>query len=110
MTRTQAFFERFGPIAVTLARFVPVIRTFAPVAAGVGHMSRRVFTLFNAIGAAVWSTLVILLGYGLAHIPGVADFVASCIDIVLIAIVVVSVGPVIVRSIILRRRAALGDS
>jgi membrane-associated protein len=106
VTRTQAFFDRFGPIAVTLARFLPVIRTFAPVAAGVGHMSRRLFTLFNVLGAAVWSTIVILLGFGLAHIPGVADFVAQYIDIVLVAIVVVSIGPVIIRSIVLRKRAS----
>jgi membrane-associated protein len=110
VSRTQAFFDRFGPIAVTLARFVPVIRTFAPVAAGVGHMSRRVFTLFNVLGGAVWSTLVILLGFGLAHIPGVADFVAQYIDIVLVAIVVVSIGPVIVRSIVLHRRSSTSPS
>ncbi|MCU1414919.1 MAG: Membrane protein [Microbacteriaceae bacterium] len=106
VTRTHGFFDRFGPIAVTLARFVPVIRTFAPVAAGVGHMSRRVFTLFNVIGAAGWTTLVILLGFGLAHIPGVADFVSQYIDIVLVAIVVLSVGPVIIRSIVIRRRSS----
>lgn len=102
--RTQAFFERFGPVAVTLARFVPVIRTFAPVAAGVGHMRRRVFTAFNVLGGAVWATFVILLGFGLAHIPGVDDFVSRYIDIVLVGIVVISVGPIAVRSIVVRRR------
>lgn len=109
VTRTQAFFDRFGPVAVTFARFLPVIRTFAPVAAGVGHMPRRLFTLFNVVGAAFWSALVILLGFGLAHIPGVTDFVSQYIDIVLIGIVVVSVGPVLVRSIVLRRRATRSD-
>lgn len=106
VTRTQGFFDRFGPAAVTVARFVPVIRTFAPVAAGVGHMPRRIFTLFNIVGAALWSTLVILLGFGLAHIPGVADFVASYIDIVLIGIVVISVVPILARTVLLRRRAS----
>jgi membrane-associated protein len=104
VTRTQDFFDRFGPTAVTLARFVPVIRTFAPVAAGVGRMSRRTFTIFNLIGAAAWSSLVILLGFALAHIPGVTAFVSSYIDIVLIGIVVLSVGPIILRSILVRRR------
>jgi membrane-associated protein len=104
VTSTQNFFDRFGPTAVTLARFVPVIRTFAPVAAGVGRMPRRTFTIFNLIGAAAWSSLVILLGFALAHIPGVTAFVSSYIDIVLIGIVVLSIGPIILRSILLRRR------
>ena len=105
VTRTQSFFERFGPIAVTLARFVPVIRTFAPVAAGVGRMPRRLFTVFNLVGAALWATALILLGFFLAHIPGVADFAARYIDTILIGIVVLSIAPVIVRSIRVRRRA-----
>ncbi|CAN5159181.1 VTT domain-containing protein [soil metagenome] len=102
--RTEAFFTRFGPVAVTIARFVPVVRTFAPVAAGVGHMSRRLFTLFNLAGAALWSGLVILVGFGLAHVPGVTAFVSQYIDIVLIGIVVISVVPIAVRTIIIRRR------
>jgi membrane-associated protein len=74
------------------------------VAAGVGKMPRRVFTLFNLIGAVLWSTAIILLGFGLAHIPGVTAFVASYIDIILIGIVVISVVPIIIRSLITRRR------
>lgn len=105
VTRTQGFFDRFGPVAVTLARFVPVVRTFAPVAAGVGHMQRRLFTAFNFAGAALWSGLIILLGFGLAHVPGVTDFVSQYIDIVLIGIVVVSVVPIIVRTVTVRRRS-----
>ncbi|MDJ0379132.1 VTT domain-containing protein [Cryobacterium sp. PH31-L1] len=104
VTRTQGFFDRFGPAAVTIARFVPVVRTFAPVAAGVGKMPRRVFTLFNIIGAALWTTGVVLLGFGLAHIPGVADFAARYIDLVLIGIVVLSVVPVIIRALVSRRQ------
>ncbi len=106
VTRTQGFFERFGPAAVTIARFVPVVRTFAPVAAGVGRMSRRLFTAFNLAGAAIWSGLVIGLGFGLAHVPGVADFVSQYIDLVLIGIVVLSVVPIIAKTVSLRRRNA----
>ncbi len=102
--RTQAFFDRFGRPAVTIARFVPVVRTFAPVAAGVGRMSRRVFTAFNVIGGILWSVALILLGYGLAHVPGVTAFVSSYIDLVLIGIVVISVAPILIRMIVLRRR------
>lgn len=103
--RTQAFFDRYGPAAVMLARFVPVVRTFAPVAAGVGRMPRRLFTLFNIIGGTAWTILIVGLGFLLAHIPGVAPFVAQYIDVVLMGIVVVSVVPVLVRTIVLRRRA-----
>jgi membrane-associated protein len=104
--RTQNFFDRWGSAAVVVARFVPVVRTFAPVAAGVGRMRWVVFSAFNVIGAAVWAAAVVLIGYGLGHIPGVADFVSKYLDIVLIAIVVLSVGPVLVRAITLRRRRA----
>jgi membrane-associated protein len=104
--RTQHFFDRFGPAAVMVARFVPVVRTFAPVAAGVGRMRWALFSAFNVIGAAVWATAVILLGYGLGHIPGVADFVSQYLDLVLIGIVVVSVVPLLVRVIALRRARA----
>jgi membrane-associated protein len=90
VARTQSFFDRFGGWAVTIARFVPVVRTFAPVAAGVGKMHYAHFVGFNALGAAVWSTGVILLGFFLGQIPGVADFVGKYIDIVLVGIVVIS--------------------
>ncbi len=106
VTRTQGFFDRFGPAAVTVARFVPVVRTFAPVAAGIGTMPRRIFTMFNLIGAALWSTGIVLLGFGLAHIAGVAEFAARYIDVVLIGIVVISVIPVLIRATLLRRQSA----
>lgn len=108
--RTQGFFDRFGPAAVTVARFVPVVRTFAPVAAGVGKMPRRFFTTFNVLGGVVWSTLVILLGFGLAHIPGVADFAAKYIDVVLIGIVILSVVPILLRTIAARRKSVSASS
>ena len=53
--RTNSFFERFGGLAVILARFVPIVRTFAPVAAGVGHMNYRKYSLYNLIGALIWA-------------------------------------------------------
>ena len=102
--RTQHFFDRFGPAAVTVARFVPVVRTIAPVAAGVGHMRRRTFTLFNVVGAVVWTTVVVLLGYWLGHIPGVADFVSKYLDYILIGIVVISVVPLLIRLLASRKR------
>ncbi|WP_435080520.1 DedA family protein [Clavibacter michiganensis] len=106
VARTQGFFDRFGGWAVTIARFVPVVRTFAPVAAGVGKMRYAHFVGFNALGAAVWSTAIILLGLFLGRIPGVADFVGKYIDIVLIGIVVISVGGIALTYWRQRRRAA----
>jgi membrane-associated protein len=91
--RTNAFFERFGGIAVILARFVPVVRTFAPVAAGVGHMNYRKYSLYNLIGALIWGAGLTTAGYLLGYIPPLADFVTNYIDIILLAAVVVSVVP-----------------
>ncbi|RII94056.1 DedA family protein [Clavibacter californiensis] len=105
VARTQGFFDRFGGWAVTVARFVPVVRTFAPVAAGVGRMRYAHFVGFNALGAAVWSTAIILLGFLLGRIPGVADFVGEYIDVVLIGIVVISVGGIALTYWRQRRRA-----
>ncbi|GAA1962554.1 DedA family protein [Microbacterium aquimaris] len=85
--RTNAFFDRFGGLAIIVARFVPVVRTFAPVAAGVGHMPLRVYTLYNFIGAVLWAFSFTLLGYVIAYIPWVSDFVTRYIDVILLAVV-----------------------
>lgn len=91
--RTNRFFERFGALAIIAARFVPVVRTFAPVAAGVGHMSYRKYSLYNAIGALLWGAGVTLFGYVIGYIPPVANFVSSYIDVILIGAVVVTLVP-----------------
>jgi membrane-associated protein len=91
--RTNAFFTRYGGLAVIMARFVPVIRTFAPVAAGVGHMNYKKYTLYNLIGAIVWGTGLTMVGFGVGHIPVVAAFVQDYIDIVLLGVVVVVLIP-----------------
>jgi membrane-associated protein len=70
VARTHEFFERHGPKAVVLARFVPVVRTFMPVMAGIGKMNRRVFTIYNLVGALVWAIGVTLLGYALGNAIG----------------------------------------
>ncbi len=68
--RTHHFFERYGSKAVLLARFVPVVRTFMPVLAGVGEMDRRTFTVFNVVGGFVWVVGVTMLGYVLGNAIG----------------------------------------
>lgn len=85
--RTNAFFERYGGITVILARFVPIVRTFAPVAAGVGHMPWKRYSLYNFIGAVIWGFGLTMIGYGIGYIPFVGDFVAEYIDVILLAAV-----------------------
>ncbi|MDQ1547327.1 MAG: rane-associated protein [Actinomycetota bacterium] len=85
--RTNEFFDRFGALAVIVARFVPVVRTFAPVAAGVGHMGRRRYSVYNLIGALLWGGGLTTVGYLLGNIPPVANFVTKYIDLVLFAVV-----------------------
>jgi membrane-associated protein len=68
--RTKAFFDRNGPKTIVLARFVPIVRTFTPVMAGVGQMRRRTFTAYNAAGALLWAVGVTMLGYALADLIG----------------------------------------
>lgn len=82
--RTNAFFERFGGLTVILARFVPIVRTFAPVAAGVGHMPWRRYSLYNFIGAMIWGFGLTMVGYLIAYIPWVRDLVVEYIDIILL--------------------------
>lgn len=107
--RTNAFFERFGGFAVILARFVPVVRTFAPIAAGVGKMNYRRYSLYNAVGAFIWGAGVTLIGFLLGNIKPVADFVVKYVDIVLLAVVLLTLIPTvfhIIQSSLKARKAA----
>jgi membrane-associated protein len=102
--RTNAFFVRFGPLAVILARFV---RTFTPLAAGVGHMPWKRYTLYNFIGAAIWGAGLTYVGFLAGHIPGVRELVEEYIDVVLIGVVLIVLIPTIfhyVQSFIRARR------
>ncbi|WP_353827339.1 DedA family protein [Agromyces sp. SYSU T0242] len=85
--RTNAFFERFGGLTIILARFVPIVRTFAPVAAGVGHMNRARYTLYNFTGAVLWGFGLTMLGYAVSFIPPIADLVREYIDLILLVAV-----------------------
>jgi membrane-associated protein len=85
--RTNAFFERFGGLTIILARFVPIVRTFAPVAAGVGHMKRSRYSTYNFIGAVIWGFGLTMFGYLIGFIPPVAYLVREYIDIILLVAV-----------------------
>ncbi|WP_411720460.1 DedA family protein [Mycetocola sp.] len=93
--RTNAFFTRFGGLAVILARFVPIVRTFAPVAAGVGHMNYKKYTFYNFVGAIIWGVGLTYFGYLLGYIPPVSIFVQEYIDVILIGAVVLTLIPTV---------------
>lgn len=107
--RTNEFFARYGALAVILARFVPVVRTLAPIAAGVGRMEVRRYRTFNAIGAVAWGFGVTFLGFLLGFIPPVSDFVTKYIDVILLAAVVVTLGPTLYHVWTNHRRAKRAD-
>ncbi len=89
LDEAHAFFEQRGPFAIVLARFVPIVRTLAPITAGAAKMTYGVFTLFNVIGAVVWSTLLVLLGYFLGQFA----IIQKLIEPIFILIAVLSVMP-----------------
>lgn len=63
LDRAEKFYEKYGPITILLARFVPLVRTFVPIIAGAAKMEQRIFTVYNIIGAAIWVALVTYIGY-----------------------------------------------
>lgn len=101
VARTEAFFDRFGNRALVLARFVPVVRTFVTLVAGVGRMSFRRFITYTAIGGVLWACGVTIAGYYLGSVALIRDNV----DVVLILIVVVSLVPMGVEWLLQRRRS-----
>lgn len=100
--RAHEFFEKYGRRSVVLARFVPIVRTFLPVTAGVARMGYRTFIAFNAIGALLWGVGVPLLGFWL----GRYDWIGSNIDLIFVLIVLASVVPVGVELLKNRRQRA----
>ena len=104
--KSYAYFERYGGRTIVLARFVPIVRTFAPVVAGVSRMSRRVFTTYNVVGAVVWAAGVPLLGFYLGQIQWVADNLEK----VLLGIVFLSVLPILVEGLRARRTYRRGPT
>ena len=103
VTESHEFFEKHGPFTIILARFVPVVRTFTPVIAGVSRMRYPVFLGFDIVGGILWGCGVTLLGYFLGNV----SFVKSHLELMLVAIVFVSILPGIIsagRALLERRR------
>ncbi len=101
MVKAHEFFEKYGPKSLVLARFVPIVRTFTPIIAGVSGMKYRSFLTFNIIGGVLWGAGVTLLGSWLGKI----DFVKNNIEAILILIVLVSVVPIAIEFLRARSKA-----
>lgn len=102
LEKAQGFFDRHGPRAIVLARFVPVVRTFCPIVAGAGKMEYRTFLRYNILGGLLWGVGVTLLGYFLGNVSIIADH----IEIALILVVLVSIVPIGIEYLRSRRKAA----
>jgi membrane-associated protein len=89
--RTHAFFERHGGKAIILARFVPIVRTYAPFVAGIGAMRYRRFLMFNVTGAVLWVALLAYAGYFFGNLP----FVRNNLTVVILGIIILSILPAI---------------
>jgi membrane-associated protein len=100
LERTHAFFERHGGKTIVIARFVPIVRTYAPFVAGIGRMQYRRFLLFNVTGALLWVVLLTYAGYLFGNVPVIKDN----LTLVIVVIILLSISPGIVE--IARQRAA----
>ncbi|MCG5467724.1 VTT domain-containing protein [Micromonospora sp. LAH09] len=104
--KAHEFFEKYGARSIVLARFVPIVRTFTPIVAGVSRMNYRTFVTYNIIGGVLWGTGVTVLGYFLGQLP----FVKANIELILIAIVAISVVPIAVELLRARMAAKRGTT
>jgi membrane-associated protein len=106
LDRTHTFYEKHGNMTIFLARFIPIIRTFAPFVAGVGRMSYKHFISYNIIGGVVWPAIFLFGGYFFGNIP----FIKDNFSLVVIAIVVISFIPAFVEFFKARREAKMEKS
>lgn len=103
--KAHEFFEKHGAKSLVLARFVPIVRTFTPIIAGVSQMRYRLFVIFNIVGGVLWGAGVTLLG----AVLGQVEFVHHNIEAILVGIVLLSVVPIIVEYLRARRKGGDGQ-
>jgi membrane-associated protein len=99
--KTLHFFEKYGRQALVLGRFVPIVRTFITVVAGVGRMHRRTFYTWSALGAVLWVGLITMLGYALGNVP----WIRENIEVACLLIVAISVIPMAFEALRRKRKA-----
>ena len=102
--QAHGFFEKYGPRTILLARFVPIVRTFATVMAGASRMNFRVFVTYSVIGGVIWAAGVTALGYWLGQV----DVIRENIELFALVIVAVSLIPVAIELLRARRRNSKG--
>lgn len=95
LERTQQFFDKYGRKTIFLARFVPIVRTFAPFVAGIGRMSYPAFISYNIFGGITWVALFTFVGYFFGNIP----FIRQHFSLVVMAIVLISVLPMVIEAV-----------
>jgi membrane-associated protein len=106
--KAHEFFERHGPRAIVLARFVPIVRTFTPIVAGVSQMEYRTFVRWNVIGGTLWAWGVTLLGYFLGQV----DAIEQNLELAILTVVAISCAPIayeLLKARRERRHTAIGD-
>ncbi|MNN08054.1 Inner membrane protein YqjA [compost metagenome] len=103
--KAQEFYEKRGGGAIVLARFLPIVRTFAPIVAGIVGMEFRKFVLYNVIGAVVWSGSLVTLGYLL----GENVWVKENLELVIIVIVLIATAPVIIKAFTSKDKAKIAQ-
>jgi membrane-associated protein len=107
LLRAQAFYEKYGSKTIILARFVPIVRTFAPFVAGIGKMRYPRFFLYNCVGAVAWVAICLWSGYYFGGLPWVKDH----FELVVLAIVFISVLPMLVEFVLAwRQRVVLAKT
>ena len=105
--RAEEFFEHYGPRAIILARFVPIVRTFTPIVAGAGNMQYKTFVTYNVIGGVVWGAGFTLAGWGLGtKFP----WMVEKIEVIALAIVALSLIPMAFEVLRHRRKAAMAKA
>lgn len=95
--RSHAFFERYGPLTVMIARFVPVVRTVATVMAGVGRMNPRLYAIYSAIGGVVWVGVVTLGGFFLGQIEWIRNNVDAIFILAAVVVVLIAAAPALLH-------------
>lgn len=106
LQRSQEFYERYGGKTIVIARFVPIIRTFAPFVAGVGKMRYPRFLAYNVFGGIGWVAIFLIAGYFL----GSVRYVQENFKVIVLAIIAISLMPLLIEWILVRRRRAAGSA